>query len=54
MAIKDIIVHQGPDSRSEARLDVAMALAKAHDARVIGVFMKVDPGDPEYWWMAFP
>lgn len=53
MAIKDIIVHQGPDSRSEARLDVAMALAKAHDARVIGVFMKVDPGDPEYWWMAF-
>ena len=53
MHIKDIVIHQGPDSRSAARLDVAMALAKAHDARVIGVFVKVDPGDPEYWWLAF-
>jgi nucleotide-binding universal stress UspA family protein len=53
MPIKDIVLHQGPDSRSETRLDIAMALAKAHDARVIGVFVKVDPSDPEYWWMAF-
>jgi len=53
MAIKDIVLHQGPDSRSPARLNIAVALAKAHDARVIGVFVKVDPGDPEYWWMAF-
>ncbi len=53
MTIKDIVLHQGPDSRSEARLDVAVALAKAHGARIIGVFAKVDPGDPEYWWMAF-
>lgn len=53
MTIKDIVLHQGPDSRSEARLDVAVALARAHDARIIGVFAKVDPGDPEYWWMAF-
>ena len=48
MPIKDIIVHQGPDSRSAARLDVAVAIAKAHDARVIGVFVKVDPGHPDY------
>jgi nucleotide-binding universal stress UspA family protein len=53
MPIKDIVLHQGPDSRSGARLYVAAALAKAHDARVIGVFMKVDPADAEYWWMAF-
>jgi hypothetical protein len=36
MAIKDIVLHQGPDSRSPARLNIAVALAKAHDARVIG------------------
>ena len=52
MAIKDIVLHQGPDSHSPARLNIAAALAKAHDARVIGVFVKVGPGDPEYWWMA--
>jgi nucleotide-binding universal stress UspA family protein len=52
MPIRDIILHQGPDSRSEARLDIAAALAKAHDARVICVFVKVDPGNAEYWWMA--
>ena len=53
MLINDIVVHQGPDSRSEARLDVAVTLAKAHEAHIIGVFVKVDPDDPEYWWMAF-
>jgi len=53
MAIKEIVVHQGPDSRSAARLEIAAALAKAHDARIIGVFVKVDPGDLEYSWMAF-
>ena len=53
MPIKDIILHQGPDTRSETRLDIAMALAKARDTRVIGVFVKVDPGDPEHWWIAF-
>ena len=53
MAIRDIILHQGTDLRSAARLDTAVALAKAHEARVIGVFAKVDPGAPEYWWMAF-
>jgi nucleotide-binding universal stress UspA family protein len=53
MPIKDIVLHQGPDSRSGARLDIAAALAKAHGARVIGVFVRVDPGHAEYWWMAF-
>ncbi len=53
MPIRDIFVHYGPDSRLEARCTVAAALAKAHDARVIGVFVKVDPGHPDYWWMAF-
>jgi nucleotide-binding universal stress UspA family protein len=53
MAIRDIILHQGTDTRSAARLDTAVALAKAQGARVIGVFAKVDPGAPEYWWMSF-
>ena len=53
MAIRDIILHQGTDARSAARLDTAVALAKAHDARVIGVFTRVDPSTPEYWWMSF-
>lgn len=53
MAIKNIVLHQGPDSRSPARLDIAVALAKDHDARIIGVFVKVDPAASEYWWMAY-
>ncbi len=53
MAINDIILHLGPDSRSTARLDTAVALAKAHDARITGVFVKAEPGAPEYWWLAF-
>lgn len=53
MPIKDIVLHQGPDSRSEVRLDIAVDLATAHDARVVGVFAKIDPGHAEYWWMAF-
>lgn len=52
MPIRDIVLHQGPDSRSEARLDVAVALAKAHNARVIGVFVILDPVHAEHWWMA--
>ncbi len=53
MAIRDIILHQGTGPRSAVRLDTAVALAKAHEARVIGVFAKVDPSAPEYWWMSF-
>lgn len=53
MAIRDVVLHQGPDARSRARLDVAVALAKAHDARVTGVFVKVDPGAPASWRMPF-
>ncbi|MGI9384344.1 MAG: universal stress protein [Methyloligellaceae bacterium] len=49
MTIKDIILHQGPDARSAARLDVAVALAKAHEARIIGVFAKADPEVPRFW-----
>jgi nucleotide-binding universal stress UspA family protein len=53
MPIRDIVLHQGPDSRSEARLDIAAGLAKAHDARVIGVFVKIDPADAGGWWTGF-
>ena len=40
MATKDIVLYQGPDSRSAVRLDTAVDLAKTHDARIIGVFVK--------------
>jgi len=53
MAIRDIVLHQGTDPRSAARLETAVALAKVHEARVVGVFAKVDPSAPEYWWMSF-
>lgn len=53
MTIKDIVLHQGPDSRSQARLEAAICLAKAHDAHIIGVYVQVFPGAPEFGWVAF-
>ncbi len=52
MAIKELVVHQGPDSRSGARLGVASALAKAHGGRIVGVFVKADPAYAELWWIS--
>jgi nucleotide-binding universal stress UspA family protein len=49
MAIKDIVVQQGPDSRSVARLEIAINLAKTHGARIIGVFAMADLQDARFW-----
>lgn len=51
MTFKSIIVHQGPDSRSIARLDCAISLAKAHSARLVGLFAKADLQNPRFWLM---
>ncbi len=51
MTIQDIVLHQGRDSRSTARLEAAVMLAKVHGARVIGVYanaFSVTRG--KTWW----
>lgn len=53
MSIKEIVVHQGPDKRAGLRLEIAASLARRHAARLAGVFVKADPGAPEYSWMGF-
>jgi len=50
MAIRDIVLHQGTDKRAAARFEIAIALAKAHEARLIGVLVKAEPGAPGHWW----
>lgn len=44
MTYKNLIVHMDSADRSAARLDVALALAKRWDARLVGVFAEVDAG----------
>jgi len=38
MALKDLMVHLDPGARTPVRLDLAIALARKHDARLVGVF----------------
>ncbi|MGM0585117.1 MAG: universal stress protein [Pseudomonadota bacterium] len=42
MTLKEIAVHQGSDARAPDRLEVAIALAKDHGARLSGVFSEDD------------
>lgn len=44
MIIKNMIVHLDSSPRTEARLDMAVALAKRFAARLVGVFAEVDTG----------
>ena len=48
MAIKDILVHCGNDRRVAARLELALALAEAHDAHLTGVHVLTRPVLPGY------
>ena len=48
MTIKDIVLYQGQDSRSAARLDFTIALAQAYEARVTGVYVLSYPAIPTY------
>ena len=38
MSLKDLMVHLDQDGRTTARLEMAVAIAKAHQARLVGVF----------------
>ena len=48
MAYKDIVVHVDNGRHCADRLDTALALAAAHQAHVIGVFVRTDPYVPPY------
>lgn len=38
MALNDLLVHLDPGERTAVRLDLAVALARTHDARLVGLF----------------
>ncbi len=38
MALKDLLVHLDPGERTGARLEIAVGLARKHDARLVGIF----------------
>jgi nucleotide-binding universal stress UspA family protein len=38
MALKDLLVHLDPGERTPVRLDIAVALARTHGARLTGIF----------------
>lgn len=44
MAIREIVVHQGEDPRSAARLEIATEIARGHGARVIAAYTDHSPG----------
>ena len=46
--IEDILVHVDNSGSCAARLDVAMSLAKTHDARLRGVFVRTYPKVPRW------
>jgi nucleotide-binding universal stress UspA family protein len=48
MSLKDLLVHVDHTSQSPARLDVAIALAAAHDAHLVGVFVLTHPHVPNF------
>jgi len=48
MAIKDILVHLDNKDPSKARLQAAINLAKANDATLTGIYVKMKPYLPSY------
>lgn len=48
MALKDLVVHVDHTPRSAQRLDVAIALAEANDAHLIGVAVAAEPYLPGF------
>ncbi len=47
MALKDILVHVDDGKACEARLETAVNLAQAHDAHLIGLYVRTTPYVPE-------
>lgn len=46
MGLKDIAVHVDDSPRCEVRLDIAVALARKHGAKLRGIFAQSDPNVP--------
>lgn len=51
MALKDILVHMDNGTRCEVRLHIAAALARQHDAHLVGLYA-ADIPSPEYFYGA--
>jgi nucleotide-binding universal stress UspA family protein len=54
MALKDILVHIDGARHCRARLDAAIALAAAHDAHLIGLYVLTRPKVPGYIQVQIP
>lgn len=50
MTIKDLLVHVDRGPHAGARLDLAIGLARAHDAHLTGLFAISRPHIPNYIW----
>lgn len=48
MALKDLLVHVDSSRQSPARLDAAVALAAAHDAHLVGLYVASPPHLPPH------
>lgn len=48
MPLKDLLVHVDQTHQSAARLDAAIALAAAHDAHLVGVYVLTHPHIPNF------
>lgn len=48
MALKDLMVHVDGGPRAQAVLDAAINLAAAHEAHLVGVYVKTHPYIPNY------
>lgn len=48
MALKDIVVHIEDSRQGKARIDAAIALAVAHEAHLVGLYVLQPPALPDY------
>lgn len=50
MAVQDLLVHVDRGPHVQTRLDLAITLARAHDAHLIGLYAVARPHIPHYIW----
>ena len=48
MALKNLMVHLDQGGRTAARLELAVSLARQHQARLVGVFGQRGLPDPDH------
>lgn len=54
MALKDMLVHVEDSRQGKARVEAAVALATAHDAHLIGLYVLQPPALPDYIRVQIP